>query len=322
MNPGQPRPSAGQPPTPLGPGREFDVIRRLVARWGERAAGIGDDAAVLDVPVGERLVASVDALVEWRHFHRDWLSPHDIGWRAATAALSDLAAMAARPIGVLVALAVPADFDPHLDALADGIGEACAAVAARIVGGNMTRADALSITTTVLGAARSPLARSTVQPGDILYATGRFGGPGAAVAALLRRERPAAEAFARFGRPAARIAESIWLADHGAHAAIDVSDGLAADLGHLAAASGVRLEVALDGLPTVGGVAPLDAAASGEEYELVVAAPHPLDTKAFADRFGLPLTAIGRAVAGPSEVVLTLGGARVAPASGHDHFST
>ena len=308
--------------TPLGPGREFDVIRGLLARWGERATGIGDDAALLDVPAGERLVASVDALLEWRHFHRDWLTPHDIGWRAASAALSDLAAMAARPLGVLVALSVPSDFDAHVDALADGIGEACAAVGAPIVGGNMTRGDALSITTTVLGAARSPLPRSGVRPGDTLYATGRFGGPGAALAALLRREPPDDHAFARFARPSARIGEAIWLAEQGAHAAIDISDGLAADLGHLAAASSVRLEVALDDLPTVAGIAPLAAASSGEEYELVVAAPRPLDTEAFAERFGLPLTAIGRAVSGPSEVVLTLGGARVAPASGHDHFST
>ena len=308
--------------TPLGAGREFDAIRRLVARWGDRAVGIGDDAAVLDVPAGERLVASVDSFVERRHFPRGWLAPHDLGWRAATAALSDLAAMAARPIGALVALAIPAEWETDLDALGDGIGAACAAVGAPIVGGNLTRAAELSITTTVLGAARTPLTRSGVRPGDTLYATGRFGGPGAAVAALLRGERPAPEALARFAHPAARIGEAIWLAERGAHAAIDVSDGLAADLGHLAAASGVRLEVALDALPLLPETTPQAGAASGEEYEVVVSAPAPIDASAFAERFGIPLTAIGRAVAGGSEVVLTLRGERVAPASGHDHFST
>ena len=91
----------------LGPGREFDAVRALMARWGDLARGIGDDAAVLDVPPGERLVVSVDSSVEDRHFRRAWLTPEEIGYRAATAALSDLAAMGARPLGMLVALALP-----------------------------------------------------------------------------------------------------------------------------------------------------------------------------------------------------------------------
>lgn len=306
---------------PLGAGREFDVIRALLDRWGPRAVGIGDDAAVIDLPRGEHLVASVDAFVERRHFHRGWLTAAEIGWRAATAALSDLAAMAAHPVGVLVALAVPESWEGDVGAIADGIGEACAAVRAPIAGGNITRAGELSITTTVLGAAYAPVGRGGIRPGDVLYATGTFGGPGAALGALLRGEQPTTEARARFARPAARIAEARWLAEQGARAAIDVSDGLAGDLGHLAAASGVRLEVALDALPLVAAATPLEAAASGEEYELIVAAPRTLDTDAFAQRFAIPLTAIGRAVAGASEVVLTLGGVRVAPAHGHDHFS-
>jgi thiamine-monophosphate kinase len=237
------------------------------------------------------------------------------------AALSDLAAMAARPVGVLVALAVPEQWDAAVEAIADGIGEACAAAHAPIVGGNLTRAAELSITTTVLGAAYAPLRRSAVRAGDLIYATGTFGGPGAALRSLIDGQEPTADARARFARPQARIAESRWLAEQGAHAAIDVSDGLAADLGHLAAASGVRLEVALDALPCLPGVSSVAAAASGEEYELVVAAPAALDGAAFARRFGAPLTAIGRAVEGAAGVVLTLGGARVAPAHGHDHFS-
>src|SRR4051812_44622747 len=91
----------------LGPGREFDVIRDLVRRWGDSARGIGDDAAVLDVPAGNRLLASTDATVENVHFRRDWLTPEEIGYRAAAAALSDLAAMGATPIAILVALCVP-----------------------------------------------------------------------------------------------------------------------------------------------------------------------------------------------------------------------
>lgn len=306
---------------PLGAGREFDVIRALLDRWGPRAVGIGDDAAVLDLPRGEHLVASVDALVEWRHFHRGWLTAEELGWRAATAALSDLAAMAAHPVGVLVALAVPESWEGDVGAIADGIGEACAAARAPIAGGNITRAGELSITTTALGAVYAPLRRNGVRPGDVLYATGTFGGPGAALGALLRGEQPTPEARARFARPAARIGEARWLAEQGAHAAIDVSDGLVSDLGHLAAASGVRLEVALDALPLVAGITAVQAAASGEEYELIVAAPRTLDAEAFTRRFAIPLTAIGRAMEGASDVALTLGGARVAPAHGHDHLS-
>ncbi|MFL5606761.1 MAG: AIR synthase related protein, partial [Gemmatimonadaceae bacterium] len=99
---------------PLGPGAEFDAIRDMLAQWGDRARGIGDDAATLDVPRGEMLVASTDASVEGVHFMRDWLSPGEIGGRAAAAALSDLAAMAARPLGLLLAFGVPDDWRGQL----------------------------------------------------------------------------------------------------------------------------------------------------------------------------------------------------------------
>src|SRR5882672_2613293 len=110
--------------TPLGPGAEFDVIRALLVRWGDRAAGIGDDAAVLRLTRGDALVTSVDSSVEGRHFKREWLSPREIGYRAVAAALSDLAAMAARPIGVLIAFALPEAWRNELGAIADGIGDA------------------------------------------------------------------------------------------------------------------------------------------------------------------------------------------------------
>src|SRR5574338_512487 len=116
----------------LGPGREFDVIRDLVRRWGSAAQGIGDDAAVLDVPAGSRLVASTDATVENVHFRRGWLSPSDVGYRAATAALSDLAAMAATPIAMLVAMCVPARWRSSVGEIAEGIGRASRAFEAPI----------------------------------------------------------------------------------------------------------------------------------------------------------------------------------------------
>lgn len=309
-----------KPLVALGPGREFDLIRRMLDRWGGAASGVGDDAALLAVPPGERLVASADTSVEEVHFRRAWLTPHEIGWRATAAALSDLAAMGAEPLGVLVSLSVPERWLEALDHLADGIGEAARAAGAPIVGGDLTGAAQLTIAVTVLGHTAAPLERSGARAGDSLYVTGCLGGPAAALRAWLRGREPAAEARARFARPTPRLAEGVWLARHGAHAAIDISDGLLGDAAHLAAASGVRLVVDLDRLPVLPGVSPADAAASGEEYELLVAAPT-LDPEAFARELGLALTPIGHVEAGPAEVDARLAGARVASPRGFDHFS-
>ncbi|MDE3128338.1 MAG: thiamine-phosphate kinase, partial [Gemmatimonadota bacterium] len=306
----------------MGAGVEFDTIRQLLAQWGPHAAGAGDDAAMLDVPAGEQLAVSVDTSVENVHFRRAWLTPAEIGARAVTAALSDLAAMGAAPLGVLVALALPETWRDRLVGLAEGIGLAVSAAETRIVGGNLSAASELSITTTVLGHTGAPLRRDRARAGDAVYVTGRLGGPGAALQALLAGRTPEPGHRERFAHPAARIAEARWLAGAGVVAAIDVSDGLLADAGHLAAASGVGLELDLAAIPLVEGAAARDALASGEEYELLVAASGPLDARAFAGRFGIPLTAVGRAVAEhPGLVEVLDGGRRVAGASGHDHFS-
>ncbi|MFL5577881.1 MAG: AIR synthase related protein, partial [Gemmatimonadaceae bacterium] len=146
---------------PLGPGREFDAVRDMLRRWGAAASGVGDDCAVLDVPAGERLCVSTDASVEGVHFRAGWLTPREIGWRAAAAALSDLAAAGAAPLGLLLAVSVPARWRPDLGELADGVGAAARAAGAPIVGGDTTgaAADALSLTVTVLGSAVRPLGR-------------------------------------------------------------------------------------------------------------------------------------------------------------------
>lgn len=306
--------------TGLGPGREFDVVRRLLALWGDAASGIGDDAAVLDVPAGERLVVSADSTVEHFHFRREWLDAQSVGWRATASALSDLAAMAATPLGVLVSISLPESWRDDLEALARGIGDAVAAAGTTIVGGDLTAANELAIAVTVLGHAAAPLTRAGAREGDTLYVTGRLGGPRIAIEALLRGEEPHPAALARFERPVPRLAEARWLAAHGAHAAIDVSDGLAGDAAHLAAASNVSIELRLDALPVIRGVAPLEAFASGEEYELLVAAPT-IDTAAFERDLGVPLTAIGRVKRGAPEVVALLEGKRVALPGGFDHFS-
>jgi thiamine-monophosphate kinase len=307
--------------TPLGPGPEFDLIRALLARWGERARGIGDDAAVVDVPAGERLVVSTDASVENVHFRHDWLTPREIGYRATAAALSDLAACAAAPLGVLVALAIPRVWLPHALELGDGIGDAVHECGTHVLGGDLSGGSELAITVTVLGHAAAPLRRDAAHAGDQLYLTGRLGGPLAALRAWERGETPHADARARFAHPEPRLREARWLAEHGAHAAIDISDGLLGDASHLAHASEMRAIVELDSVRTIAGVAPLDAARSGEEYELLVAAPPHLDVSAFERAFQLPLTPIGRLERGPAEVHAMLHGHRVAAPGGFSHFS-
>ncbi len=318
------------PGMPMGKGAEFDAIRKLLHVWGQRAEGIGDDAATLALTPGTQLVASVDASVEGVHFRPDWLTDEEIGWRAAAAALSDLAAMAARPVGVLVALALPHEWRERLEGIAEGIGLACAGAGAPIVGGNMSGAERLSLTLTVLGEAERPLHRRGARVGDAVYVTGALGAPGAALAAWESGVAPAAAHRARFAHPVPRLAEARWLAgEGGASAAIDISDGLLADAGHLAAASGVRIAIEGGLVPLAAGVARERAFASGEEYELLVAAPPRLDAREFADRFGIPLTRIGEVVAGAAGVVLrgdAVGdaagaAASVANAGGHDHFS-
>ena len=306
---------------PMGEGREFDAIRAMLQVWGARARGIGDDAALLDVPAGLQLVASTDASVEGVHFKREWLTPEEIGARAAVAALSDLAAMGALPVGLLLALGVPTEWSGALVALSRGVGDAAAAAGCPIVGGNVTRARDLSLTITVLGATSRPLTRDAVRPGDTLYVTGRLGGPRAAVRAWMEGSTPRVEHRARFAAPRPRIAEARWLADAGCRAAIDISDGLIADAGHLARASGVHLDLDLVALPCVKGVSLDEAASGGEEYELMVAMPSgtAADVTAFEQRFGLPLTPIGVAREGAG--IAIRGAMRVDQPRGHDHFS-
>jgi len=311
----------------LGPGREFDLVRAMLARWGDVAQGIGDDAASLVVPAGERLVVSTDASVEGAHFQRGWLAPDEIGWRAAASALSDLAAMAARPLGLVVALALPDAWRDDALAIADGIGAAARQAGAPIVGGDLVRAGELGLTITVLGSAVRPLGRDGARPGDAVYVTGRLGGPRLALRAWERGDVPAPEHRARFARPVPRLAEARWLAEQGTRALVDVSDGLAADVRHLAAASGVRIVLERALVPCVAGATPDDALAGGEEYELALAAPPTLDVEGFAARFGLALTRVGTVEAASADTagqveIRDARGARVEIPSGHDHFSS
>lgn len=304
--------------TPLGKGPEFDAIRALVAQWGPIASGIGDDAAMLEVPRGEQLITSVDAFVEGIHFRAEWIDAREVGYRAATAALSDLAAMGAQPLGLLFAIILPERWRPSLEAIGAGVGAAAAAAFTVIIGGNISSGAELSITTTVLGHAFAPLTRSGAKAGDRLYVTGALGGPGAAIAAWRSGREPDAHHRARFSHPIARIEVGRVLADRGAHACIDISDGLASDLDHLATASGVSFAVQIERLPLVAGVTWQTAIISGEEYELLIAAP-PLDVNELSALLKCPITEIGQVV--NAHGGFTEHGQPVLVSRGHDHLT-
>ncbi len=306
----------------MGPGGEFDAVRLMERVWGEMAAGIGDDTAQLPIPPGEVVVTSTDVAVERVHFRRDWISLREIAYRAVTAALSDLAAAAATPRGILLGLALPEVSSLVLEELATGVGDAAAAAGTRIVGGDLSRAESLMISVSVIGSAASPLSRRGARPGDHLYVTGVLGGPAMAVGAWYRGDTPTAWARRRFAAPHARLREARWLAANGATAAIDISDGLASELHHLAAASGVELRVDVGRIPVGEGGSWEAGCASGEEYELLVACRAALDADAFVRRFGVPLTRIGTVRASEAPRVVAMSGEiRVDLPPGHDHFS-
>lgn len=305
----------------MGGGAEFDAIRRLLAIWGQSAIGIGDDAAMIPCPDGEQLVVSTDACVEGVHFRREWLSAEEIGGRAAAAALSDLAAMAATPRALLLSIVLPAHWRDELDALGRGVGNVAAAAACPIVGGNISAGGELSLTITVIGSATSPLFRSGALVGDDVYVTGALGGPAAALRALNSGADVMAAHRTRFASPVPRLREARWLAEHGARAAIDVSDGLLADAAHIARASGVTIALDTSAIPCLAGITSTDAMTSGEEYELLVAMPAEagLDTAAFEKAFAIPVTRIGTVVPQQDEPVVLDGSP--SRGRGHDHLA-
>jgi thiamine-monophosphate kinase len=222
-------------------------------------------------------------------------------------------------------LALPPDWTDDLARLADGIGEAARIGGCPIIGGDLTRSALLHCTFTVIGAASRPVPRSGARAGDLLFVTGLLGGPAAALRALNQGTILNAAYRERLARPTARVREGIWAAAHGATAMIDISDGLVSDAEHMAAASHVHLTIDLESLPVMRGCDPVEAARSGEEYELLFAAPPNLDKAAFTREFKLPVTAIGEVSQGRDSEVGTVkfrrGGQRVDLQKGYDHFS-
>ena len=307
----------------LGPGPEFDRVRAILAALGERGGPSGDDTALISVG-GHTLALSTDISVEGVHFRTDWITHEEIGWRATAAALSDLAAEGADPHGVLVALGVPAGAtDTEAAALMRGAGLAAEASGTKVLGGDLSSAAGWTVAVTVIGEAARPVTRSGGRAGDTLYVTGTIGSARAAVDAWLGGRTPDAAAREHFVHPVPRIAAGRALA-RTATAMLDLSDGLAADIRHLAAASNCGAEIELERIPVGAGVAAeaarkgisaeAYAAEGGEDYELLVALP----SDAAPPLLDVKLTPIGRLVAG-DEVRFTQQGARVT-LQGFQHF--
>jgi thiamine-monophosphate kinase len=312
---------------------EFGLIAAL-SEWlpaDPRAlVGIGDDAAVLAAPDG-RVVATTDFLLEGRHFRRDWSGGGDVGRKAAARSLADVAAMGAEPTGLLVALAAPPDLPVGwVRELAAGLAAECARADASVVGGDTARASCVLLAVTGLGdlAGRAPVRRSGAVPGDRVAVAGPLGHAAAGLALLsggqagLPGGEPLVAAHLRPSPPYPAGPEAARL---GATAMIDVSDGLLADLGHIADASGVLIDVATDRLRPVDPGDPLTAAAravagadalswvltGGEDHSL--AATFPPGT-ALPSRW----TVIGEVRPGRGVVV---DGQEWAGATGWDHFA-
>ncbi len=286
--------------------REFDLIHRyfLPLASSHAARGLADDAAVFVPPAGRALVITKDMMAEAVHFLPDD-PPETIGEKLIRVNMSDLAAMGAEPLGCVLGLGLALKTDDSwIAAFAKGLGNACAQFACPLLGGDTIRQpDRITLSLTAIGhvADGSALSRSGARAGDILAVTGEIGGAGLGLS-LLQAGQGAKHPHAvqRYHLPEPRLAAGQGLVGI-ASAAADVSDGLLADAGHIAAASHIGVEINLDLLPLAEGVTDaLHAATSGDDYELVVAVPpqHWQAALTICQQIGVNLTQIGQCVVG------------------------
>ena len=317
---------------------EFDLIERIRARAIARDGvllGIGDDAALLQVPAGHELAVTADTLNAGVHFPAD-APPADIGWKALAVNLSDLASMGARPAWCTLSLSLPGDDTAWLDAFLDGFLGLADTHAVALVGGDTTRGP-LSIAVTAMGwvEAGAALRRDGARPGDDVWVTGTLGDAALALSHLLGKrtlnENQLAAVLPRLDHPHPRILAGQALRGL-ASSALDLSDGLASDLGHILKASGVRAQIDLDLLPLSpvlqDAVPARDAwqlaLAGGDDYELCFTVPQEhhgaLDT-ALAN-CGVRFTRIGRIQAGDPGIDYVQGEQPVElHLKGWDHFA-
>ncbi len=308
---------------------ELERVARLAVSFGAACegvdVGIGDDAAVLVSRAGERLAWTVDAQVEGTHFRRSLVSWHDVGWRATMAAASDLAAMGARPWCALGALVLADDVDDGaFDAIVRGQRAAVDALGSAMVGGNLARGSEVSITTTWLGRSERFVERRGGRAGDALWMAGDVGLAAVGLRALVAGidDARVGEAVARWQRPRALIDAGLEMAAV-AHAAIDVSDGLAHDVAQLARASGVRAVLDAGAILAHAGDVLVRAAAAigadalelalhgGEDYALVVASDVAIEG----------FVRIGELRAGEGIALVTGSAERELIPRGFDHFA-
>lgn len=286
---------------------EFDLIREFFTRPARDASvvlGVGDDAALLTVPAGEVLAVTTDSLVAGRHFP-ETADAFDIGWKSLAVNLSDLAAMGATARWVTLAITLPDNDENFLRDFSLGFFALADQENVSLVGGDTTRGP-LSITVTAMGTVpvAAALRRDGAHPGDDLYVSGTVGDAGLGLRLALEQWldelSPAARdiALTRLHRPQPQLALGAALRGL-ASAAMDVSDGVAQDLGHLLHASGVGAELALDALPLSPALQSIDPAfavilalTSGDDYELLFTAP-PAARDAVA-ALPVPCTRIGR----------------------------
>ncbi|WPB78399.1 thiamine-phosphate kinase [Archangium violaceum] len=308
---------------------EFSLIELFLSHFSRARVpvGPGDDCAVLAPSKGAQCITT-DAVVEDVHFKRAWYSPEDIGHKALAVNLSDLASMGAVPRWFVCALALPRDFPSRaLTGIAKGMSALAREHAIALVGGNFTSARELSITLTAAGEllpGTAPITRAGGRPGDVLYISGTLGDARLGLQQLLAGARRSA-AILRQKRPVPRVALGL-IAARFASAGLDVSDGLAQDLGHLCTASRVSAELELDRLPLSRAVrASLGsegALAGGEDYELLLAVP-PERTQAFERaclRGKEPITRIGRLTRGGPGHIRDASGRSLRLPAGFDHF--
>lgn len=317
---------------------EFELIARYFSRPCSDASvllGVGDDCAALRVPAGESLLVSTDLLVEGRHFP-ETTAAFDVGYKAMAVNLSDLAAMGARPLGVTLGLALPSIEPDWLEAFAQGFYALAERYGICLVGGDTVKSPVRSLAVTIMGSAPSDrvLKRSGAQPGDLIAVTGTLGDAGLGLRSIQHPESipvslmPEDVAFLqmRLNRPTPRVEEGRRLAKL-VHAALDVSDGLLQDLGHLLRASNVGAVVEMDRLPISPAARSWIAAdptrrdlplTAGDDYELLFAIPP--DQWATLD---VPATVIGRITEDKRLRVQDVQGHDIAvQVQGFDHFAS
>ncbi|MCB0827303.1 MAG: thiamine-phosphate kinase [Solirubrobacterales bacterium] len=321
----------------------IDLLRQRAPGSERLRTGIGDDAAI-SVP-GGATATTVDAVVDGVHFRSQTSTPEQIAQKAIATALSDLAAMAAQPGEIYVSAGlVRGSDDEFLERLVRGLARSADRYGAALAGGDTVASPVLFLSITAVGhapAERDFVSRSGAGPGEPVAVTGRIGGARAGLWLLEHGERRPAgidqtawrELADRQLAPEPQVEAGAALGRAGASAMIDVSDGLVADLGHLARASGVGIEIEASRLPLAAGVGPVADAAgidpvvfalgSGEEYELAAALPEPsLEGAAAAvGECGSGLTVIGRTASGPAVVEVSRDGRPLPPVPGHDHLA-